>query len=162
MSALDLRKVVVLLEETYREGGRAVSGNFGKAAALAVIANPFAGAFVDDLSTLIDVGAELGSLLGERALRVLDVPVGDVQSYGKAAIVGVNGDLEHCAAILHPRLGKPFRAVLGGGEAIIPSSIKRGAAGTAIDVPLACKRRRLALCEFRRDGSARGRRTRSG
>ena len=116
-----------------------MSGNFGKAAALAVISNPFAGQFVDDLSALVDVGAELGSLLGERALDVLGVPVAEIQSYGKAAIVGVNGDLEHCAAILHPRLGKPFRAVLGGGEAIIPSSIKRGTAGTAIDVPLHSK-----------------------
>ena len=139
MSALDLRKVIVVVEETYREGGREVSGNFGKAAALAVISNPFAGEYVDDLSPLIDVGAELGTLLGERALGALGAPVVDIQSYGKAAIVGVNGDLEHCAAILHPRLGKPFRAVLGGGEAIIPSSIKRGAAGTAIDIPLHAK-----------------------
>ena len=139
MSALEIRKMVAVVEDTYREGGRAVSGRFGKATALAVISNPFAGEYVDDLSVLIDIGAELGLLLGERALDVLGTPVSDIQAYGKAAIVGVNGDLEHCAAILHPRLGKPFRAVLGGGEAIIPSSIKRGAAGAAIDVPLHSK-----------------------
>jgi len=92
--------------------------------------------YAEDLSPLIDIGGALGELLGERAVTALGIPPSQVQSYGKAAIVGSAGELEHCAAILHPKLGKPFRAAVGGGEAIIPSAKKRGGPGTSIDVPL--------------------------
>ena len=104
-----------------------------------MIANPCAGRYVEDLSELIDIGEELGALLSERAVAALGIPGARVESYGKAAIVGVNGDLEHAAALLHPRMGKPMRAAIGGGEAIIPSTSKVAAAGSAIDVPLGNK-----------------------
>ncbi len=139
MSMLNLRNLLTIIEETLTEGGREVSGDFRKAATLAVITNPFAGEFVEDLTALFDVGSELGALLGARAVAALGTDSAPVQSYGKAAIVGSAGDLEHGAAILHPRLGKPFRTAVGGGEAIIPSTIKRGGPGTAIDVPLHAK-----------------------
>jgi hypothetical protein len=78
----------------------------------------------------------LGEALMPKAVAMLD---GRPMSYGKAAIVGVNGDVEHAAAVLHPKLGKPMRAAVGGGEAIIPSNTKVAAAGTLVDVPLANK-----------------------
>lgn len=136
MSVLNVRKIVVTVEETLTEGGKAVPSLRRKAAALAVIANPFAGRYVEDLSPLMDVGGELGDLLGRRAVEALGVAPDQVQSYGKAAIVGTAGELEHCAAILHPKMGKPMRLAVGGGEAIIPSAKKRGGPGTTIDVPL--------------------------
>ena len=136
MSDLPLRKLLTQVEETLSEGGRAVTPPLRKAAAIAVLANPFAGQYVGDLSTLIDIGEALGGLLGFRAVAALGVAPEDVQSYGKAAIVGSAGELEHAAAILHPKLGKPFRETVGGGAAIIPSAKKRGGPGATLDVPL--------------------------
>jgi len=136
MSVLNVRKFVVTIEETLTEGRKEVTPRLRKAAAIAVIVNPFAGRYVEDLSPLFEVGGELGDLLGRRAVEALGVAPDQVQSYGKAAIVGTAGELEHCAAILHPKLGKPLRLAVGGGEAIIPSAKKRGGPGTTIDVPL--------------------------
>ena len=104
-----------------------------KVAAVAVIENPFAGRFVEDLAPLVKTGEALGDLLGRRAVAALGAPV---HSYGKAAVVGVDGEYEHAAALLHPTLGGPFREAVGGGKAIIPSAKKLGGPGTAVDVPL--------------------------
>ena len=104
-----------------------------------MIENPFAGTYQEDLGRLIDIGEELGGLLAETAVAALGIPGGSVESYGKAAAVGENGELEHAAAILHPKLGTPFRKVLGKGAALIPSSKKRGAMGVVLDVPLGHK-----------------------
>lgn len=134
--AMEIRKLVTLVEETHREPGKEISPPARKAAAVAVIKNPFAGKFVDDLSELIDYGEQLGALLGERAVAALGIPKEKAENYGKAAIVGLDGELEHLHAILHPKLGKPLREQVGGGKAIIPSAGKRGTAGTSIDVPL--------------------------
>lgn len=134
-----IRKKVTFVEEIFMDGGREVGPKpVTKVAAVAVIANPFAGNFVEDLSPLVDAGEELGSLLGQEAVRVLkDIrPEAEVESYGKAAIVGLNGEYEHAAAILHPKLGAPFRAAVGGGKALIPSTKKLGGPGTSIDIPL--------------------------
>jgi hypothetical protein len=136
MSDLAIRKLVTVTDEVLVEMGETVNPPTRRAAALAVIANPFAGRFVADLSPLIEIGAELGALLTERAVAVLGIAPEQVESYGKAAIVGEDGEIEHAAAILHPRLGAPMRAVLGGGAALVPSAKKRGTMGTAIDVPL--------------------------
>ncbi|MEX2200212.1 MAG: amino acid synthesis family protein, partial [Dongiaceae bacterium] len=107
--------------------------------AIAVIANPFAGRYVEDLSDLIEIGEELGALLGERAVAALGIAGDKAESYGKAAAVGENGELEHAAAILHPKLGAPLRKVLGKGAALVPSSKKRGGPGVALDIPLGHK-----------------------
>ena len=131
-----IRKIVTFVDETLSEQGQAISPPLRRAAAVAVIENPFAGIFQEDLSLLIDIGEELGGVLAERAVAALD---GDAQSYGKAAAVGENGELEHAAAILHPKLGTPFRKVLGKGAALIPSSKKRGGMGVVLDVPLGHK-----------------------
>lgn len=134
-----IRKKVIVVEEILIDGGREVEGkSVKKVAAVAVIANPFANRFSDDLSALAEIGEELGGLLGEEAVRALKNTSGggEAESYGKAAIVGVDGEYEHAAAILHPKLGAPFRAALGGGKSLIPSSKKLGGPGTSIDIPL--------------------------
>jgi len=134
-----IRKIVTFVEETRTEMGRAVNPPTRRAAAAAVIENPFAGRYVDDLTELMEVGEELGALLTERAVAALGVPGPSAESYGKAAAVGENGELEHAAAILHPRLGTPVRKTLGKGAALIPSSKKRGGPGVALDIPLGHK-----------------------
>lgn len=134
-----IRKILTVVEDTVREMDRTVEPVTRKAAAIAVIENPYAEEFVDDLEGLMRIGEELGDLLGRRAVDALDASPGDIQSYGKAAIVGAAGELEHAAAILHPRLGKPLRAAVEKGAALIPSAKKMGAAGTPIDVPLGHK-----------------------
>jgi hypothetical protein len=129
-------KVVTLVEDTYSEAGEAVTPPTRKAAALAVIANPYAGRHVPDLAELFEIGAMLGDLLGRRAAAALGAPV---HAYGKAAVVGEDGELEHAAALLHPKLGASLREAVGGGAALIPSAQKRGGMGAAIDVPLGHK-----------------------
>lgn len=134
-----IRKLVVQVEETRVEQGRAVAPPARRAAAVAVIANPFAGRYVEDLEELMAIGEELGDLLGRKAVEALGIAPGKAESYGKAAIVGEDGELEHAAAILHPRLGKPLRAAVEKGAALVPSSKKRAGPGAPIDVPLGHK-----------------------
>ncbi len=133
---MNVRKYVTIVEEIHSEGGRKVDPPGKRAAAVAVIENPAAGEFVDDLTILMDIGEVLGGILGKMALEASGIPPEKVESYGKAAIVGEHGEREHAAAILHPKLGKPFRDALGGGKSIIPSSKKIGGMGTEIDIPL--------------------------
>ena len=134
-----VRKLVTVVEEVVTEMGRGVDPPARRAAAVAVILNPFAGRFIEDLTPLVDIGEELGALLAERAVRALGIEGPHAQSYGKAAAVGENGELEHAAAILHPKLGAPVRRVLGKGAALIPSSKKRGGPGVTLDIPLGHK-----------------------
>ncbi len=133
---MDIRKTVTVLDEVWEEGGRKLGTPVRKAAAVAVIHNPFAGRYVENLDELSEVGEALGRRLGEMALAALGGDPTKVHSYGKGAIVGENGELEHAAAILHPKLGTPLREVVGGGKAIIPSAKKSGGTGTGLDVPL--------------------------
>ena len=134
-----IRKLVTFVEETRSEMGRTIDPPTRRAAAVAVIENPFAGKYVEDLSELMTIGEELGELLTLRAVAALGIPGTSVESYGKAAAVGEDGELEHAAAILHPKLGAPVRRVLGKGAALIPSSKKRGGMGVALDIPLGHK-----------------------
>jgi hypothetical protein len=134
-----IRKLIVIVEETKSEMGKPVEPPTRKAAAVAVIANPFVGKYEQDLKPLMDIGEELGGVLTQRAVAALGIPGGKAESYGKAAIVGEGGELEHAAAILHPQMGKPVRAVLEKGAALIPSAKKMGGPGTPIDVPLGHK-----------------------
>jgi hypothetical protein len=134
-----VRKFLTVVETTRREMGKDLAVPTRKAAAIAVIENPFAGRDAQDLEPLIEIGEELGGVLGEMAVAALGVAPSAIESYGKAAIVGEAGELEHAAAILHPRLGKPLRAAVEKGAALVPSSKKMGGIGTAIDVPLGHK-----------------------
>jgi hypothetical protein len=134
-----IRKLATFVEETRSEMGRPIDPPTRRAAAVAVIDNPYAGKYVEDLSELMTVGEELGELLTLRAVAALGIPADRVESYGKAAAVGEDGEIEHAAAILHPKLGAPVRKVLGKGAALIPSSKKRGGMGVVLDVPLGHK-----------------------
>jgi len=134
-----IRKLITLVEETRAEAGETLAHPTRKAAAIAVIHNPFAGTYTEDLTALIETGATLGQLLGERAVAALGVPPSAIESYGKAAIVGEDGELEHAAAILHPKLGAPLRTAVEHGAALVPSAKKRGGMNTPIDVPLGHK-----------------------
>ncbi|MEP5154954.1 amino acid synthesis family protein [Planktotalea sp.] len=138
MSA-DIRKIAVWVEETHREAGREIAPATRKAVAVAVIANPFAGGYTEDLTPLMDIGAELGEVLGKRCVEALGISPADAESYGKAAMVGENGELEHAAAILHPKLGAPLRKEVEKGAALVPSSKKMGGPGQDLDVPLGHK-----------------------
>jgi len=134
-----IRKIIVQTDEVRVEMGREVQPPVRKALAMAVIENPFAGRYVENLDELIAIGEELGGLLGARCVQALGIEPGQAQSYGKAAIVGEAGELEHAAAILHPKLGAPLRVAVEKGAALVPSSKKMGGLGTAIDVPLGHK-----------------------
>ena len=135
----EIRKITVFIEETLSEMGQTISPPTRKAAAVAVIANPFAGRYVEDLTPLIDIGAELGGLLGRKCVEALGISPAQAESYGKAALVGEDGELEHAAALLHPSLGKPLREAVEKGAALVPSSKKRSGPGRPLDIPLGHK-----------------------
>ena len=134
-----IRKLVVSVEETRIEMGRPVEPATRKALAIAVIANPYAGSYSENLDELIAIGEELGDMLGRRCVEALGIEAAQAESYGKAAIVGESGELEHAAAILHPKLGAPLRKAVDKGAALVPSAKKMGGPGTGIDVPLGHK-----------------------
>lgn len=134
-----IRKLIVQVDETRVEMGQPVNPPTRKALAMAVIENPYAGRYSQNLDELIAIGEELGGLLGTKCVEALGIAPGAAQSYGKAAIVGEGGELEHAAAILHPKLGAPLRVAVEKGAALVPSAKKQGTLGTAIDVPLGHK-----------------------
>jgi hypothetical protein len=133
---MQILRLTTIRDVIREEGGLPALSPVARVAACAVISNPYAGKTADDLGLLISAGAELGALLVQEAISLLP---GKAVSYGKSAIVGMNGDIEHAAALLHPRMGAPIRAAIGGGQAIIPSTQKVAPAGSSIDVPLGHK-----------------------
>lgn len=137
--SMNIRKITTFVEETRIEGGQKVEPATRRAAAVAVIENPYAGEYVEDLALLSEFGEQLGEILTAKAVAALGVDGRNVESFGKAAIVGVDGELEHVAAILHPKLGAPFRKTLGRGAALIPSAKKRAGTGATLDIPLGHK-----------------------
>ncbi len=139
MSKARIRKIALFVDETHIEMGKVIDPPTRRAAAVAVIENPFASVYEEDLEELMEIGAELGGLLGEKCVEALGINPWEAESYGKAAMVGENGELEHAAAILHPRLGKPLRAAVEKGAALVPSSKKMGNMGQTLDIPLGHK-----------------------
>ncbi len=142
---MKVRKTVFVKECIETDGMGKACDTVTRVAALAVVQNPFAGKFAKDLSPLFDMGGQLGNrLMGEAVKLLASTPI----SYGKAAIVGVAGDLEHGGAMIHPKLGKPMRAAVGGGQALIPSNAKVAAMGTPIDLPLGHKDEAWSFSHF--------------
>lgn len=132
---MEIRKSIVSVEEVLADGGRRLTSPIHRATAVVVAKNPFAGQFVEDLSPLFDVGFEIGAMFTK---RLVDLLGGAPVSYGKAAVVGTAGEMEHGGGVCHPKLGKPMREATGG-EALIPSNVRVAAAGASIDVPLGHK-----------------------
>ncbi len=136
---MNIRKIVTTVEDTHLEMNKKISPPTRRAASTAVIENPFAGRYEEDLDLLMTIGEELGGMLGQKCVAALGIDPKDAESYGKAAMVGENGELEHAAAILHPKLGKPLRTAVEKGAALVPSSKKMGGMGQPLDVPLGHK-----------------------
>jgi hypothetical protein len=133
---MDIRKTVLIKETVHADGTGKPCQPITRVVAAAVVRNPFAGRQVEDLMPLFDIGGQLGEKLMGEAVKML---AGPAVSYGKGAIVGMAGDMEQGGATVHPKLGKPMRAAVGGGRAVIPSNVKVAAAGTALDLPLGHK-----------------------
>jgi hypothetical protein len=131
-----IRKLYTVVEETHSDGTVKLEKATRKAAAAAVFNNPYAGKYQEDLSLLYAWSETLGEMLTKRAVAALGIEPSKVHSYGKGAMVGSQGELEHCAALMHPALGKPMRDNVGGGKALIPSAKKLGFPGASLDVPL--------------------------
>ena len=143
----EIRKIVVFTEEICREGGWACPEPIRRCAVMAVIQNEGAGKYVEDLQPFIDEGDRLGQLLTERAMEVLGRE--NIESFGKGAIVGLDGEIEHGAAMNHVKFGNAIRRALGYPcKTIIPSTITRGAAGTTLDIPLVHREANLVRSHF--------------
>ena len=139
MTIAKIRKMVTVVDEIHYEMRQQINPPTRRAAAIAVIENPFADKYVEDLEILMQIGEELGAILGKRCIKALGIKPSAAQSYGKAALIGENGELEHGAAILHPRMGAPLRKEVEKGAALVPSSKKRGSMGDSLDIPLGHK-----------------------
>jgi Amino acid synthesis len=133
---VEIRKIITTREVVFSELGVKAPRPVVRAIGMAVITNPFAGRFVEDLRPLFEGGAMLGERLMPDLVELLGRPA---VSYGKGALVGVDGEMEHGGACVHPMLGKPMRAAVGGGKAVISSNVKVAAAGAILDVPLGHK-----------------------
>lgn len=131
-----IRKIVTSRETILMEMGKGLSIPITRAIGAAVVSNPLAGTRSDDLGQLFRIGGDLGAMLAEEVAGMLKGPA---VAYGKGAIVGLSGEMEHGGACIHPMLGKPMRGVIGGGTAVIPSNVKVAAAGIGLDVPLGHK-----------------------
>lgn len=134
-----IRKIVTIVDTVYRELGQPVDPPTRRAVAAAVVDNPYAGTHADTLERLEALGEQLGELLAEHGIQALGIDPESVESFGKAAMVGEDGELEHAAAVLHPRLGAGVRRTIGGGKALVPSAKKRGGLGQPLLVPLGHK-----------------------
>lgn len=134
---MNIRKIHTIVEDVFHEGGRPASSMLRKVAIAAVVRNPYAGVWQDDLSPLVEQSAALGRTMAARANEALNGM--HVESYGKGALIGVNGEQDHAAALITTVFGDVIREGVGGGKAWISSTTKRGAAGTIIDIPLAHK-----------------------
>ena len=138
-----VRLIVASVQQTFREAGADVDPPTTVATAAVAVRNPLAGrGHVADLAELEALGRDAAGVLVERALAVLasvGLGPGDVRGYGKGAVVGIDGDREHTAAVLHPRFGAPVRAAIGGGADIIPGTKKVAGPGAAITMPIGNK-----------------------
>ncbi len=130
--SVTIRKWATFIEEVIEEGGKPLARPLRRVAVAVVVKNPYAGQNGDDLTELIDLGEVLGDELMRRCQEALGGPV---EAYGKGGIVGEQGELEHVAAVLHPKFGAPTRKRVEG-VSILPSVKKRGAMGATLDIPV--------------------------
>jgi len=129
---LTVRKWVTQVEEVLSDGERPTDKPIKRVVIAAILVNPYANVWSEGLEELIDAGEILGRVFTTRAQELLD---GDLQAYGKGGIVGENGEIEHIAAILHPKFGQPTRDIAKG-VSILPSVKKHGGQGASLDIPI--------------------------
>ncbi|MEM8921885.1 MAG: amino acid synthesis family protein [Actinomycetota bacterium] len=139
MTTPAFRRLAIRIEEAHTEMGRTVDPPRRKVAVGAIVDNPLAGTYADDLETLYDLGKNLSGHLATRGVEALGVAPNDITGYGKATIVGTDGEIEHAAALMHPRFGAPVRVAVDHGDDIITSTKIVAGAGATITVPLTNK-----------------------
>ena len=142
---VEIRKTQIVCERIAIEFGQTLATPITRVAGLAVVKNPFAGRFVQDLSPMFEIGKVVGELLAGELAGML---AGPAVAYGKGAIVGLAGEKEHGGACVHPMLGKPMRGAIGGGKAVIVSNVKVAPAGTPLDVPVGHKDNEFSFDHF--------------
>lgn len=135
MPEVEIRKFASVVEEVFHEGGPRATKPLRRAAVIAVIRNPFAGAYVEDIQPFMEDLKPLGLMMANRLVELLGGDPAIVEGYGKGAIVGAAGELEH-GALWHAPGGYAMREVLGEAMAIVPSTKKVGGPGTRLDVPI--------------------------
>lgn len=135
MVEIALRKYVTLAEEIFHEGGPTAERPLRAASILAIVKNPYAGRYEPDISPMMEALKPLGLDMSRRLIDALGGDRAAIESYGKGAIVGEAGELEHCA-LWHVPGGYAMRELLGDAAAIVPSAVKIGGMGARLDVPL--------------------------
>ena len=135
MPDVELRKRVVIVEEIFHEGGPLSQTPLRRAAALAIIHNPFAGKYVQEIAGFMEDLHPLGLEMAKSLVAALGGNPKTIEGYGKGAIVGASGELEH-GALWHVPGGYAMREILGNAKAIVPSTKKVGGPGTRLDVPI--------------------------
>jgi hypothetical protein len=135
MHEVKVRKRVTIVEDIFHEGGPIAETPLRRGAALAVIHNPFAGSYVQEITGFMDDLTPLGLAMAKSLVAALGNDPKLIQGYGKGAIIGAGGELEH-GALWHAPGGYGMREVLGGAKAIVASSKKVGAPGTRLDIPI--------------------------
>jgi hypothetical protein len=134
-SLIDIRRILTIVEEVHHEGGPPTGRVQRRAAVLAVLTNPFAGRYEPDLLPMMKALEEPGLAMAQRCLAALGGDAASIEGYGKGAIVGAAGELEH-GALWHVPGGYAMRELLGGSKAIVPSTKKVGGPGARLDVPI--------------------------
>ncbi len=131
---MNIRRMSTVVDDKFEEAGKSANPFIRKLAVIAVVQNPFAGRFVDDLTPLITVSSSIGAQMAKRAMEAFG-PY-EVEGYGKGGIVGLSGELEHANALLTTTFATPFRELIGDAPAWISSMTKVAAPGSAIDIPM--------------------------
>ncbi len=135
MELIEIRKIVTQVEEERHEGGPPAAVPLVRGAVACVLKNPYAGRYVEDILPMMEALKPVGLEMARRLVKAMDKQPGEIEAYGKGAIVGADGELEH-GALWHVPGGWSMRELLGDSKAIVPSAKKVGTLGTAIDIPV--------------------------
>lgn len=134
MQVIEPRRIYTIVDDIFEDGPTRPETPQKKVAVVAIVANPYAGQHVDDLTPMINASPKLGELMAKRLIDKLDGS--EVQSYGKGGIAGLGGEPEHASALLTTVFANPIRDAIGGGDAWISSFVKLSAPNAMIDIPM--------------------------
>jgi len=135
-----VRKITTLIDEVHMEGGRSDGEPVRRVAIMATVGNPLVGTYADDLQVMMDIGGEVGALMSDRMLAQFGGDPHAIESYGKGALVGGAGEMEHGLALITRPFARAVRGAFGDATAWMASNVKRGGIGSRLDVPLAHKK----------------------